>query len=72
MKNRYLQTIVSACAWCSKTIGVENYERESGGDEHLILLSHGICLKCNDNILLGDEKSEDESEDESEDDLVFA
>jgi hypothetical protein len=68
MKNKYLQTIVTGCAWCKRVIGVSTNEVEKRDKEQFLLLSHGICKKCNEVFDCEDEKSEDSSEE----DLVFA
>ena len=51
-EKRYLQTVISGCAWCQKVIGVENHEVELKDSklDNLLMLSHGICLPCKGNF----------------------
>lgn len=52
-EKRYLQTVISGCAWCQKVIGVENHEVniEDHKVDSMLMLSHGICLPCRDDMV---------------------
>jgi len=67
MKGKYLQTVLSGCAWCKTVIGVKNHEVEHCTIDKPMILSHGICLDCKNTF-------EEDQEDSSEEDrkLIFA
>ena len=50
MKNKYLQTILTGCAWCKSVIDVANHEVNSSGSVDHIMISHGICKNCDEEM----------------------
>jgi len=61
MKDIYLQTIVVGCAWCRKTISISTHEVDHYVEDRLIMLSHGICEECKENLLAENESEESEN-----------
>ena len=48
MKDIFLQTIITGCAWCKSVMSYSNQEMEYSENQKLVMLSHGICDDCFD------------------------
>ena len=59
MKDIFLQTIITGCAWCRSIMSFSNQEIEYSENKKHIILSHGLCDDCFDSEMKNEVESKE-------------